>query len=259
VACAESLQTQAYFDGEVDAVTAARIEAHMEGCAACRALFQELVELRTALRRDVRVAQAPPELHARIGEALDRESASAFRSSPGRGWRKRSFLAGAATGMTGAALAASFAFILLVPPHIDPVLDDFVAAHLRSLEPSHLVDVVSTDKHTVKPWFAGHADVSPATADFEQQGYRLTGGRADYLEHQRAAVIVYQHGAHIVNVFAWSTDRRGIPTDTTRNGYHLAFWRSGNLAYCAVSDASWDSVLELKRLLQEVGARDDRE
>ncbi len=93
--------------------------------------------------------------------------------------------------------------------------------------PEHLIDVVSTDKHTVKPWFAGHADVSPAVADFEPQGYKLIGGRADYLDHQRAAVVVYQHGAHVINVFSWAGDGRSLPSNATRNGYHFDFLDHG--------------------------------
>ena len=74
-----------------------------------------------------------------------------------------------------------------MPSLTNPLLDDLVSAHVRSLMPDHLIDVVSTDKHTVKPWFAGHADVSPVVADFDSQGYRLIGGRADYFDRQRAA------------------------------------------------------------------------
>ena len=118
---------------------------------------------------------------------------------------------------------------------------------------SHLIDVVSTDKHTVKPWFAGHADVSPAVADFEPQGYRLLGGRADYVDRQRAAVVVYQHGAHLINVFSWADDRRSLPRNLTRNGYELIFWRSGNLDYCAVSDTAPEELRRLVGLLQGLG------
>ena len=125
--------------------------------------------------------------------------------------------------------------------------------------PEHLIDVVSTDKHTVKPWFAGHTDVSPVVADFDSQGYRLIGGRADYFDHQRAAVVVYQHGSHVINVFSWAAERGGLPRDTTRNGYHMAFWRTGNLAYCAVSDTGWDELQGLVRLLQDLGAHDNRQ
>jgi len=126
-----------------------------------------------------------------------------------------------------------------------------------ALLPAHLIDVASTDQHTVKPWFAGHADVSPVVADFAPQGYRLIGGRADYFDHQRAAVIVYQHGAHVINVFSWAKDKRSIPQNTTRDGYHLAFWQAGDLEYCAVSDTGWDELLRLVGLLRDLNARSE--
>jgi anti-sigma factor RsiW len=119
-----------------------------------------------------------------------------------------------------------------------------------------LIDVVSTDRHTVKPWFAGHADVSPVVADFAPQGYTLVGGRADYFDRQRAAVVVYRHGAHTINVFSWAADHAALPKDTTRNGYHLAFFRSGNLVNCAVSDTGWDELNTLVRLIRENIARE---
>ena len=259
--CAESLRVQAYFDGELDALSAAEVERHSEVCAECRALLQDLDHVRTALRQDLTYASAPPELRARVMRALDEESTV---GSPRRGgarvtsWRPRPFWKGAFSGIGGTAIAAGIAFFVLAPSFINPVLDDLVSAHVRSLMPDHLIDVVSTDKHTVKPWFAGHTDVSPVVADFDQQGYRLIGGRADYFDHQRAAVVVYQHGPHVINVFSWAADRSGVPKNTTRNGYHLAFWKTGNLVYCAVSDTAWDELLGLVRLLQDLGTRDAR-
>jgi anti-sigma factor RsiW len=163
----------------------------------------------------------------------------------------RPFWVGALGGAGGTAIAATFAFLLLAPRFANPLLDQLVSAHVRSLMPSHLIDVVSTDKHTVKPWFTGHADVSPQVADFEPQGYRLVGGRVDYLDHQRSAVVVYQHGAHVINVFSWADRERALPADATRNGYHFAFWKAGDLDYCAVSDTGWDELLGLVRLLRD--------
>jgi len=259
--CAESLRVQAYFDGELDALSAAEVERHSEVCAECRALLQDLDHVRTALRQDLTYASAPPELRARVLRALDEESTV---GSPRRdaarltSWRPRPFWKGAFSGIGGTAIAAGIAFFVLAPSFINPVLDDLVSAHVRSLMPDHLIDVVSTDKHTVKPWFAGHTDVSPVVADFDQQGYRLIGGRADYFDHQRAAVVVYQHGPHVINVFSWAADRSALPKNTTRNGYHLAFWKTGNLVYCAVSDTAWDELLGLVRLLQDLGTRDAR-
>ncbi len=140
---------------------------------------------------------------------------------------------------------------MIVPNFVSPISNELVSAHVRSLMPDHLIDVVSTDKHTVKPWFAGHADVSPAVADFDAQGYKLIGGRADYIEHQRSAVVVYQHGKHFINVFTWAATGARLPSNTTRSGYHLAFWQQGDIQYCAVSDTGWDELLGLVRLMRE--------
>jgi anti-sigma factor RsiW len=259
--CAESLRVQAYFDSELDALAAADVERHSDACAECGALLKDLEQTRTALRQDLPYASAPPALRARIIRSLDQESAvRSPRLDRERltSWRPRPFWKGAFSGIGGTAIAASIAFFLLAPPVTNPVLDDLVSAHVRSLMPDHLIDVVSTDKHTVKPWFAGHTDVSPVVADFDQQGYRLIGGRADYFDHQRAAVVVYQHASHVINVFSWVADQRGLPKNTTRNGYHLAFWRTGNLVYCAVSDIAWDELLGLVRLVQDTSNRDAR-
>jgi anti-sigma factor RsiW len=259
--CDESLRVQAYFDGELDALTAADIERHSVQCAECRALLEDLEQVRTALRQDLTYASTPPALRARIMRALDQESTvQGPRQNAGRltSWRPRPFWKGALSGVGGTAIAASFAFFLLAPPLTNPLLDDLVSAHVRSLMPDHLIDVASTDKHTVKPWFAGHTDVSPVVADFVQQGYRLIGGRADYFDHQRAAVVVYQHGSHVINVFSWADTRRSLPRDTTRNGYHLAFWQAGNLQYCAVSDTAWDELLGLVKLLRDASTGDAR-
>ena len=283
--CAETeSRLHAYFDGELDALAAAAFEGHLESCAECRAALAGLEAMRSALRAELPYERAPAALAARITAALDREaSASApHKQEPadelaadplaalaalttlaargraarrGRGASGRStasFGRGLLTGAGGGLLAATLAFFLISPHLISPrgaLLDDLVNAHVRSLLPAHLVDVESTDRHTVKPWFAGHVDVSPAVYDFTAQGYRLLGGRADYFEHQRAAALAYQHGPHVINVFSWAGEG-ALPADTTRNGYHLAFWEEGNLRYCAVSDTGWPELLKLVSLIR---------
>ncbi len=263
--CAESLRVQAYFDGEVDALSAAEIERHVERCSECRELLQDLEKVRSALRSGISYAAAPPALREQILQALGQEpdveiGEDAVRSAMPRKRRpprqspvlgRHRFWSGALSGVAGTAIAAGIAFFLVAPSLISPLSNEIVSAHVRSLMPAHLIDVVSTDKHTVKPWFAGHADVSPAVADFEAQGYRLIGGRADYIDHQRSAVVVYQHGAHVINVFTWAASGARLPNNTTRNGYHLAYWQQGDIQYCAVSDTGWDELLGLVRLLRE--------
>lgn len=252
--CAEQLRVQAYFDSELDALAAADVERHLEHCPQCRALLDELLALRERLRALPR-QQTPAELRARIAAALPGTLPRARLPSPPLPWRLPAFWLGALGGV-GAAAAAVVAVLLLSPLLSAPLLDEVVAAHLRSLLPEHLTDVVSTDRHTVKPWFAGHADVSPVVADFSGQGYQLLGGRADYFDRQRVATLVYRHGAHLINVFSWAAGRQALPRTATRSGYHLACWRDGGLQYCAVSDASWDELERLAGLLQQQARRE---
>jgi anti-sigma factor RsiW len=255
------LRLQAYFDAEVDAVTAADIETHMEGCLECRTLYEALGQLHGELQRKLPQARAPQALRARLIRTLDEEDGTAApppRRQARADWRTRSFWVGASSGLGIGAIAATLALWLLMPPLAAPLVDEVVGAHVSSLMSTHLIDVVSTDQHTVKPWFAGHTEVSPIVADFDAQGYRLVGGRVDYLEHQRAAVVVYRHGPHVINVFSWAATRRSLPGQVTRHGYHAVFWQVGDLQYCAVSDTSWDELLGLVRLLRDLGARDAR-
>lgn len=257
--CAEQLRVQACFDGELDAVSAAAVERHVGHCAECRALLEDLERTRTGIRAALEYGQAPPQLRARIARALDAAAAAeAQRAAPRAGWRGRPFWLGTLTG-AGAALAASLAVLLLAPVLLRGSLpDELLGAHLRSLEPGRLTQVVSTDRHTVKPWFAGRVDVSPVVADFSAQGYRLVGGRADYVDHQRAAVLVYEHGAHVINVFAFVPSATPLPAEASRRGYHIACWRAGDLGYCAVSDAGWEELATLTKLLADLGTRDAR-
>jgi anti-sigma factor RsiW len=125
-----------------------------------------------------------------------------------------------------------------------------MSAHLRSLMSNHMIEVQSSDHHTVKPWFAGHTDVSPAVTDFAAQGYKLIGGRVEYLHQQRAAVLVYQHGAHLIDVFAWAAGEGRPRTALTRHGYQLLFWRRGDIAYCAVADTGREELQTLMQLMQ---------
>ncbi|MDP9007556.1 MAG: hypothetical protein M3N91_02430 [Pseudomonadota bacterium] len=255
--CAESGRVQAHLDGELDALGAAYIERHTQLCSHCRELRDDLQGLRAALRQELRYATAPSALRARISRALDQEPILEVAPPPRRNLRAPPFWRGALTGFGGMALAASIAFFLLTPPVYAPLVDELLSAHVRSVMPEHLIDVLSTDKHTVKPWFAGHTDVSPAVADFRAQGYQLIGGRADYFEHQRAAVVIYQHTTHLINVFSWDAGEAPLPKNTTRNGYHLAFWRAGDLAYCAISDTGWEELLGLAKLMQALSAHEN--
>jgi anti-sigma factor RsiW len=252
--CDQAHRVEAYLDGELGAADALALETHLETCGECKTLLAQLETMRVALRGSATYHRADAQLRARIDAVLDKE---APRSNVVAWYRN--VWAGAAGGAMATALAASLAFFLLLPAETDPLITDITNAHLRSIASEHLIDVVSTDRHTVKPWLAAHADLSPPVADFSKEGFKLIGGRVDFLEGVRAAVTVYRHGGHIVNVFAWSNYDEDLPDFATRNGYHIVFWKSGNLIFCAISDTSIDDILHLSRLLKALSQTDARE
>jgi len=224
--------------------------------------MQQLRQMRAGVRA-MPPTETPAALRARILDALDAEDAANAVAARAAGTIKRlqprswwdSFWGGALSGVAASAIAAMMAFALLIP-RATPLVDDLVGAHRHALQTARLIEVASSDHHTVKPWFAGHADVSPLVADFTADGFTLIGGRADTFQNQRAAVVVYRHGAHVIDVFTWARGRGSLPHDTTRFGFHMAFWQAGDLDYCAVSDTGWDELRSLVSLLQRQTERE---
>jgi anti-sigma factor RsiW len=255
--CPEALRVQAYFDGELDANEVSAVLGHLEGCERCRSLLADLDRGRNVLRRMPDIA-APPELRTRIGKLLDVAAEPPAAKARSGAWSFRAFWLGAFAGLGAAALAASAILLVLLPAASSPLLDGLLAAHLSSLTPDHLISVASSERHTVKPWFAGRADVSPTVRDFAPQGFVLAGGRVDALPGARAAVMVYRRGRHVINVFTWPDTHIALPRDTTRNGYHMLFWRVGDVAYCAVSDTGWAELGMLAGLVQAQAATEQQ-
>ncbi|HEV7607994.1 MAG TPA: zf-HC2 domain-containing protein [Steroidobacteraceae bacterium] len=255
--CPEVLRVHAYFDGELDPGEVAPMQEHLRGCACCRGLLADLELTRTALRPAPHL-RAPARLRARVDALLDEESVAVAPRARPRSWRSAAFWSGAFAGLGTAAAAAVLVLFVLVPAASAPLIDDLLAAHLHSLTGDHLISVISGEQHTVKPWFAGRADVSPTVSDFRANGFSLAGGRVDELSGRRAAVMVYRHGAHVVNVFSWPGDRLSLPGTTTRQGYHLLFWQVGDVAYCAISDSAWSELTALESLIRTQAAAEQR-
>ena len=157
-----------------------------------------------------------------------------------------------ASMLGSAALAVVLTLIAVLPRTSDPLLEDLVAGHVRSLQADHLVDVAATDQHTVKPWFNGKLDFSPPVHDFSGRGFPLIGGRLDYVGGRPVAALVYGRRQHLINVFLWPAvgAAPGGPAAVTHQGYRLLHWTTSDYTCWVVSDLAPPELDDFGALLR---------
>jgi anti-sigma factor RsiW len=248
--CAEFERTSAYLDGELDASASADAERHIEGCPHCQALVAAAGEASEALRGRASRLRAPASLRARIARSLDQEETKVVRLSSARPAR-RQFWLGAVSGMGASGIAAAVALAVIVLPAAESQTSALVDDHVRALSSGQVIEVVSSNHHTVKPWFAGRAPLSPPVNDFAAEGFSLAGGRVGAAAGGKAAVVVYRHGAHEIDLYVWPSRGLAPPSRVERRGYHVVTWRDRDLTLAAVSDVQSD---ELDRFVHLVRA-----
>jgi len=221
---------EAYLDGELDRDAARALEAHVDACAACREALSGLDELRRALRAGGLRHIAPAALRERIALAAAAQR-PAHRRAPGSAWLRYAAACLLAFGAGGVSV-----HMWNSAQGADSALShDIFAGHWRALAAATPVDVVSSDRHTVKPWFAGKLAQAPLVQDFAEQGFALVGGRLDYLGAERVAVLVYRHGQHLVDVFVLPA-AANLAAASEQQGYRLQPVRLGNQPAAIVSD-----------------------
>ena len=238
------LLVQADVDGELSPAEAARVSEHLETCAACAALPSRLGALSGRIKQDAPYYLAPDALRARIAAMTPSKPAPVRAASrPLWSWLRPRI---AAPFGAGFALAASLLLVVLLP-HGAGLPDEVVAGHIRALQPGHLMDVVSTDQHTVKPWFDGRLDFAPPVKDLKAQGFPLTGGRLDYLAGRPVAVLVYGRRQHVIDLFVWPEHGAAEPVSTSRSGYNMVRWNRNDMTFWAVSDVDAKELAEFVR------------
>jgi len=237
----------AYVDGELDLANTRETERHLQSCADCRGSEKAIRELRSALTSDAPAYRAPAHLRKRVRAALRGETKSSRQTlSP---WLM--FATGAAFA---AVLVGAVLFQTMHQVRSNSIVDQVVTNHVRSLLAAQLVDVVSSDQHTVKPWFDGKIDFAPEVRDLSANGFPLLGGRLDYLDGKTVAALVYQRNKHPINLFITleSTSRSTSPTVITRRGYNVSSWTNNGMRWWAVSDLNQAELREFTELVQTV-------
>ncbi|CAM2152914.1 Anti-sigma factor [Pararobbsia alpina] len=226
----------------------------------------ETSTLGTRLRDGSLYERAPVELRAQVRANLRAESQAALarqrRMWPSwvrlpewvtTGW---SFVGG---GAAGAALCA-FAFAFVVMPmsaeHSDLLMRDIVSSHVRAMMSDRAIDVESSDRQTVKPWFSEHLDYAPPVVDTVSQGFPLVGGRLDYVAQRPVAVMIYKYLKHSIDLYVFpdSHDVKSAPQAKTEDGFSIARWHQNGMTFCAITDASPVFLREFEQAIQaEVG------
>jgi anti-sigma factor RsiW len=228
----------AYLDDELDAPRSAEIAQHLATCAECMARYRALEDLQRSLRAPHLRHAAPAALAASIRAHLPDDAPA---RSHRRTWQWPALSAALAALLLLAIAVAGWQAAQLRAHRADALVAEAVSDHVRSLLAAHLIDVRSSDRHTVKPWFDGRLDFSPQVKDLDAQGFELIGGRLDVLGDERVAALVYKRHLHMINLFQWpangASDSRQ-PTEQARNGYRALGWREGGMQFLAVSDTA---------------------
>lgn len=250
----------AYADNALGLADAARLNRHLQRCAACRAELAAIRGLGHALRAQAPYHRAPDALHQRVLAGLPHDGqhgpAPAAPAVPMRGrmvgWGLQAW-ANVGTAVVAACAVALAAALWLQRPAAQGLLaQQVVASHVRALLSGHPIDVISTDEHTVKPWFNGRLDYAPPVIDLAAQGFPLAGGRVDYVAARRVAVLTYHTGGHPIDLYLFPAEGGASMLETrSDDGYSLATWTAGGMRYWAITDAE---SAALQRFVQALRA-----
>ena len=246
----------AYIDGELDLVRHLEMEQHLRDCEACMGLHDNHRDLRAALGGTGLYYRAPESLRARVRASLGRAGGPAVSRRRALWVRLGTAAAAAGLLLLGWALGrAGISSPVPASPPDDRLAQQVLAYHVRSLLlDEHRIDVQSSNRHVVKPWFAGKVDFAPDVPDLSAHGFTLLGGRLDYLDGRAVAALVYQRRQHVINLFVWPAAGPDAAARTaTRQGYHLVHWTQGGMTWWAVSDLNEQELQEFAELVRHPG------
>lgn len=224
----------AWLDDELGPADSLALTRHLADCARCAQALRAHTQLRSDMQGAGLYRPAPVALRERVTTRLSLRVD--VPRSPRRGWSLA--LAALAALCAIAATFAGWQTVQLRRQGGNVLVAEAVSDHVRSLMPGHLIDVRTSDQHTVKPWFDGRVGFSPQVKDISAQGFDLVGGRLDVLAGKKVAALVYKRRLHTISVFQWPGDSTAPATMQTRDGYHVLAWHDAGLQFVAVSSVA---------------------
>jgi anti-sigma factor RsiW len=238
----------AYLDGELPSADAAALSAHMRACGSCAADALERVQLKRSVAVAGKRFEPSAELRAKItkiaGTKPQRQSS----------WAWRMLLLPA---MLVIILSVGVDFYMTrESSRRARVYGELADLHVATLASANPVDVISTDKHTVKPWFEGKIPFTFNLPELQGTDFTLAGGRVTYLEQTPGAQLIYHIRKHEISVFIFQ-DRDGMGRATSEPNHAFSFtmenWTQNGLRYYVVGDVGAEDVKALSRLFRDAG------
>jgi anti-sigma factor RsiW len=246
----------AYADGETDRARSRSIKTHLVSCPDCASKYEELLALRGRIRREVPRYAAPAGLRADVLASLDAARDATRTRPPVRMDRWRWLTAGALAGCAATVLTFFIGTAVIDWRINEDVAVEAVTSHVRATLGNQLIQVASSNQHTVKPWLSARLDYSPPVPDMQQAGFALVGGRVDYLDQRPCATLVYRIRDHTIDVFVRPNATRMPPSGLrTIRGINVAHARGSGMDWLGVSDVSPDVLASFVQALASSDTR----
>jgi anti-sigma factor RsiW len=235
-----------YQDGELSAEEMHIVDAHVRGCLACSADALARVQMKRAIQVAGRRFTPSAQFRKRVQQSIAAKPRRSFR-----------------LGWTLAAAAAAILVVgTLTSTYVgtrsgDQVFSEIADLHVATLASSSPVDVISTDRHTVKPWFQGKIPFAFNLPELQNSGFSLLGGRMTYLDQTPGAHLIYDVRKHHISVFVFQERSLRLPATWDENSlapkklsFNLQTWSQGGLRYFVIGDASPADIDSLAKLFK---------